>query len=334
LQKDLDAPWRPLIDREGAQAVLDRLLAREPTDAEPPTEELEELVQLPSLSTAPLHLRALLSPDTLSGKHRVLMEQARRAYFGELSAALGMSKRGLIRLVRNGQPLAAPRTIADYDYEGSFESGGEVNVCDPCYLGRKEKLPTLPLRVKAGCWHIYIRYGSGRDEDVPEELAVMHEQGFDTPAMREAGFIGVDAGLAGVFDAACPRPDLDKGEAQQGPFGGRGAISSSGYGDGGYSVLTGSLDGQVVKIRIVFIGGSSRADPTLLAAPSGEPGQDAQALERPVRAYSPKERFAPNDVVEHKKFGIGTVVELTPGDSGKIKVAFPDGERTLIHGRE
>lgn len=50
-----------------------------------------------------------------------------------------------------------------------------------------------------------------------------------------------------------------------------------------------------------------------------------------ARRYSPKSRFHAGEVIEHPKFGKGVATALKDGD--KIEILFPDGPRTLIHGR-
>ncbi len=49
-----------------------------------------------------------------------------------------------------------------------------------------------------------------------------------------------------------------------------------------------------------------------------------------VRRYTITEKFTLEEVMTHKKFGDGYVVELL--SDGKIIVRFSDGERTLVHG--
>lgn len=50
-----------------------------------------------------------------------------------------------------------------------------------------------------------------------------------------------------------------------------------------------------------------------------------------ARRYSPKVRFNAGEVIDHPKFGTGVAVAIKDGD--KLDVLFPDGPRTLIHGR-
>ena len=47
-------------------------------------------------------------------------------------------------------------------------------------------------------------------------------------------------------------------------------------------------------------------------------------------AYSPRERYAEGDVVDHPRCGAGTV---TCVDATKVDVAFADGPRTRVHAR-
>jgi len=53
-----------------------------------------------------------------------------------------------------------------------------------------------------------------------------------------------------------------------------------------------------------------------------------RAAERPVRPYAASQTFAVGELIEHPKFGRGTVVS---GMARRIDVEFPDGTRTLVH---
>jgi hypothetical protein len=50
-----------------------------------------------------------------------------------------------------------------------------------------------------------------------------------------------------------------------------------------------------------------------------------------AKPYSPKTKFAPEDLVTHPTFGMGIVTSLKDGT--KIEVVFPEGVKVLIHGR-
>lgn len=51
---------------------------------------------------------------------------------------------------------------------------------------------------------------------------------------------------------------------------------------------------------------------------------------KPIRPYSISATFVDGQLIDHKKFGLGHVVQLVSPD--KIIVAFEGGERTLLHG--
>jgi hypothetical protein len=53
-----------------------------------------------------------------------------------------------------------------------------------------------------------------------------------------------------------------------------------------------------------------------------------RAPEQVVHQYSPKRTFAVGEVLDHPKFGRGTVLSCL---AGRIEVEFPDGKRTLVH---
>jgi hypothetical protein len=73
-----------------------------------------------------------------------------------------------------------------------------------------------------------------------------------------------------------------------------------------------------------------------LFAPA-DPAEDAAerayvaALARDGRPYSPRERFAPGDVLDHPKFGRGLVEAVL--DNDKLRVRFADEPRVLVHAR-
>jgi hypothetical protein len=53
-----------------------------------------------------------------------------------------------------------------------------------------------------------------------------------------------------------------------------------------------------------------------------------RAAERPVRPYAASQTFAVGELIEHPKFGRGTVVSCM---ARRIDVEFPDGKYTLVH---
>ena len=50
-----------------------------------------------------------------------------------------------------------------------------------------------------------------------------------------------------------------------------------------------------------------------------------------AKRYSPKDNYAPGDLVEHPSFGVGVAIVLR--DATKIEVLFDDGSKVLIQGR-
>ena len=50
-----------------------------------------------------------------------------------------------------------------------------------------------------------------------------------------------------------------------------------------------------------------------------------------ARRYSPRERYAEGQVLDHPQFGRGFVSALR--DGGKLEVTFRGGVKTLVHGR-
>ncbi len=55
-----------------------------------------------------------------------------------------------------------------------------------------------------------------------------------------------------------------------------------------------------------------------------------RAPERPVRPYAANQTFAVGDLIEHPKFGRGSVISCL---AQRIEVEFPDGKHTLVHVR-
>lgn len=53
-----------------------------------------------------------------------------------------------------------------------------------------------------------------------------------------------------------------------------------------------------------------------------------RAAERPVRPYAASQTFAVGELIEHPKFGRGTVISCM---AKRIDVEFPDGKHTLVH---
>lgn len=160
---------------------------------------------------------------------------------------------------------------------GAFEvSSGTVIVSDPCY-----KLPVKSYQgelenVKKGTWNASVTINEGR---CGELIATHSESPKRLVRWKRAPFeVGVDSGQAGIFDKSVydneetvteepkftfSRPDYkwycmccDRTlytDIRAGVVPG-GAVSQSGYGDGGYDCYTiKDRDGEIIAIKIVFI---------------------------------------------------------------------------------
>ena len=161
---------------------------------------------------------------------------------------------------------------------GQFEIvSGKVFITDPCYAVDTWCQALIP-NVKNGVWDAFIEYGA---EDRVAILRVNHSSVSNTNFkwLPVEGEIGVDSGQAGVFDAKYYKIDdsvkgveriHDEILCEDEPFysmccdrslsaiqGGTipyGAISSSGYGDGGYEAfISKDKNGKIIAICIEFI---------------------------------------------------------------------------------
>lgn len=171
------------------------------------------------------------------------------------------------------------------------------------------------VEVRAGTWHVFVRNGSGEAADRTAELAVVHERGFQAVATELLANVGVDAGVAGVFDRKCPHLDMNLPSIEGVVFG-LGACAHSGYGDGVYPVFAGRTQGQITKLRLAFLAECGTSDATVPA--------------RASKPYAASATFVLGDTIEHPKFGSGAVVRT---DGNKIDVDFDGERRTLIHGK-
>ena len=72
--------------------------------------------------------------------------------------------------------------------------------------------------------------------------------------------------------------------------------------------------------------GKTRARSTKATTPSVEPD-----LSRPVRPYATTETYTVGQRIDHRTLGRGVVEQVA--SATKVHVSFPDGMKTLIHGR-
>ena len=241
----------------------------------------------------------------------------------ELAWALGRSRLELIAAIRAGRvALDDALEIPGFTYLGTFECSGKLVVCDPCHRDKPALRADL-AGVAQGTWHVLVREGVGDTAGRIAELVATHADGLACSADQEVrALIGVDAGIVGIYDHDCPMPDLDA-HFETGPFAGRGAHSTSGWGDGGYVayvarvVPTGQTDRRVVKVRVPFFDDGAVDRSVLLPSAS-------------ARTYSPRERFRKDELVAHPKFGVGRVIEAGPD---RVEIEFRGERRTLVHGR-
>ena len=114
-----------------------------------------------------------------------------------------------------------------------------------------------------------------------------------------------------------------------------------------WHVVVAKVGEEVVKVQCKQCGGYHRhrsvngaparkaePRPRVVRAPRPpverfETPQVAADLTKPTRTYSPREKFAVGDRVEHPTFGQG-VVEATP-EPGKMTVFFAVGRKVLVH---
>ncbi|MCU0672152.1 MAG: hypothetical protein MUE69_05095 [Myxococcota bacterium] len=235
----------------------------------------------------------------------------------ELAWALGRSPLELIAAIRAGRvTFDDALEIPGFTYLGTFECSGKLVVCDPCHRDKPVLRADL-ANVAKGTWHVLVREGVGDAAGRIAELVASHADGLACSADQEVrALIGVDAGIVGIYDHDCPRPDLDA-HFETGPFAGLGAHSRSGWGDGGYVAYVARVDRRVVKVRVPFFDDGAVDRSVLLPTAS-------------ARTYSPRERFGKDDLVAHPKFGVGRVIEAGPD---RVEIEFRGERRTLVHGR-
>ncbi|MBL8939779.1 MAG: hypothetical protein JNM69_34815 [Archangium sp.] len=299
-------PWRHALTAEQARPLLEALLARRSRPGALPSNDEWRAAEQECLVTSHSHFAAVEASLPLPTSAT------------ELGRALGVSARVIVAALRAGRfPLEPPQPVKGWEYLGAFETDGAVTVSDPCAIDSKHTsapfMLALRLEVRPGEWHVFVRPGSAAHSDRTAELACLHADGFDTFADEALGSIGIDSGMAGMFDARCPRPVEG---LEEGVHHGRCAVATTGVGDGSYPVFVGRAHGAVVKVRVHFLDPpAAELDTTFTPKSNG-------------RAYSPKARYAVGDCLTHPTFGSGTVVGVR---DRKADVRFADGVRVLVH---
>lgn len=162
----------------------------------------------------------------------------------------------------------------DSIYLGEFEvTSGRLRVTDPCY--NKDTWCSGVLNVPNGTWvsHLMMSDEGGWGTRVAIILIVKKDsQGYEKDWSLTNIDVGVDSGQAGFFDDAKYPEDPHEDDAfydsvcnlTLGPNSGGvlpfGAVSSSGYGDGGYNCYVSYVNGEIVAAKIVFIGDESEEE--------------------------------------------------------------------------
>jgi hypothetical protein len=158
--------------------------------------------------------------------------------------------------------------------EGFEVKSGKLIVTDPCYdVGTW--CQGVIEHVKKGAWSVEVDYEKREQRCGVLEVRHIDARESDDGWEKMSFEVGVDSGQAGIFDFSA-YPKGDRGEsghynkdkfydeccettlkdAGYGVIRGRGAVSSSGYGDGGYScyVRRHPKTDEVIAVKVVFIG--------------------------------------------------------------------------------
>lgn len=143
----------------------------------------------------------------------------------------------------------------------------EIWVSDPCYSLDTWCTHTIK-NARLGNWNPSIDYGPSSWGNRVHQITITHEDARKLfYKLVDEAEIGVDSGQAGFFDKANhPRVDaeyrdesnfykqicnqtVDENIAHSDWY----AVSSSGYGDGSYSLYVAEENGEVVAAKIIFI---------------------------------------------------------------------------------
>lgn len=162
---------------------------------------------------------------------------------------------------------------------GSFKvESSQIRVTDPCY---ENEGSAIFLKATPGVWQASTLIGPTAWNRRNKELRIWHESETEavfteneTAFVRHPKYAGVDSGQCGFFDASKFPDDTAQFECAEGTFYGRccdttgkedssavgggvlpdgvGVLTSSGYGDGGYSVFVLYDDGGSAVAAVIY----------------------------------------------------------------------------------
>ena len=185
---------------------------------------------------------------------------------------------------------------------GTINLSGKVVVSDPCY-DRDVWCMQDDIAVKAGNYHVYVSYSDEKEFGTRvAALAVVHTDHLDLLSDGHLnwnsvnGSIGVDSGQCGIFDDSIyPRgtkADEDAevfdsfyqeccnitGSEEQGGIlkSGKGVVTSSGFGDGGYELFSLSHKNETVALLVDYSVTTMRDIMRALVAESSKPDSSAK----------------------------------------------------------
>ena len=150
---------------------------------------------------------------------------------------------------------------------GEFKTTGILLLCDPCYKREYGKPSVQRIKVAPGIWEVNATFLS--DNIATLQANLINSFPKTTQILTEDA--GVDSGQFGFFDETIFPYNDNRNYDDKDSFYGRcckvtleppyvgivdekGVASSSGFGDGSYTVIVGkTLDGLVVDISVEFI---------------------------------------------------------------------------------
>jgi hypothetical protein len=174
------------------------------------------------------------------------------------------------------------KTKQKNNFVGVCNFGSNLIASDPCY-SRGTHCAAFDIQIKPGSYNCYaLTQNEGRWGERVAEIKILHKDSVNSGIASEIlskYVIGVDSGQAGFFDDSVyphlpegadkhKHPEFnynnEKGFYKQAcnltnkeqfgiGFGGKGFVSRSGFGDGGYSLWLYKENNEIVGAKIVFI---------------------------------------------------------------------------------